>query len=560
MSLRSAIVMDDMNAVMKLVARKQPPSALGEGLVSACALCNERMVPVLLNAGADPNWASHRSGEGPLSHAIASTAIVQMLLRSGADPNGVRNARNGRTPIFASQSADVVKLLLGAGAISDLHDSKGFTPLIRFISVCDAACVAAVLAGGADPNYPDRSGNSPLTYALMLQPGDTERLNALERILGDLRRAGALETGPLTAKTIAAFRDGDVAKVTRFLASGHSADILGPFGVRPIVMAAACGSTAVVKQLLAAGADVNLLDGSGMTSLMAAARGNTALPGGGYLDIVNLLVEAGADIDAVSNPQDEGDLSAMWYAKEHRNGSIVAYLRSVREKQHRVSRYAPMRGIHNDEIMQRMVLLQAGINDVSRELASWLGGTMVSGVLEKDVRLGVNGFQVGQFQAHRWTFINPLAGGAAAQLDKMAAELSQRLRCQGLLYIADESHTALRYRLYDSHGTEVESLDYCKLQILTQRLRALPKDSPHRESLEQLKAGKGTRLASRLRQVKRIGDPFSFFSQFAGRLGAFVPAFTPDAFNPGDTVRLAYPEIEPADLVRMDIVTKSGVE
>lgn len=293
--------------------------------------------------------------------------------------------------------------------------------------------------GGADPNYSDRFGNSPLTYAMMIQPGDNERFDALEHIRADLLRAGASESGPLTAKVIAAARDADVSEIKRFLAAGHSPDTKGPFGARLLVLAAASGSIAIVEQLLAAGAKLDLQGGRGMTALMAAARGNTAFPRGGYLDIVKLLVEVAADIDAVSNPQEEGDLNALWYAKEYRNEDIVAFLRQARAKQQRVSRFASKRGIENDEISQRIVLLQSGIDAVSSELASWLGGTIVGDTLEKDVRISPVCLQVGQFRTHRWTFINPLAGGMTIPFDNIACELAKRIGCRGLFHASDEA-------------------------------------------------------------------------------------------------------------------------
>ena len=81
------------------------------------------------------------------------------------------------------------------------------------------------------------------------------------------------------------------------------------------------GNTGHVKQLIAAGANVNQAEGlSGMTPLMLAAQiGNT--------DIVKLLIEAGADINAkqLVNGQDIG-YNVLKYAREGSNEEIVQML------------------------------------------------------------------------------------------------------------------------------------------------------------------------------------------------------------------------------------------
>lgn len=56
----------------------------------------------------------------------------------------------------------------------------------------------------------------------------------------------------------------------------------------PLIRASRGGHAAVVRLLLAAGADPNLAEGEGITALTVAAEG-------GHLEVVRLLLEAGAD-------------------------------------------------------------------------------------------------------------------------------------------------------------------------------------------------------------------------------------------------------------------------
>lgn len=119
---------------------------------------------------------------------------------------------------------------------------------------------------------------------------------------GDARAVEALLDQGVSVKargeTLSAFeyaiQSGDTRIVNAFLAHGANVQAPSPSGSTPLAFAVRCRQPAMVKVLLARGADPNARDGIiGMTPLMWAA-------GDGRTEIVRALIEHGADVDAMS--------------------------------------------------------------------------------------------------------------------------------------------------------------------------------------------------------------------------------------------------------------------
>lgn len=277
----------------------------------------------LMQAGASP------AGTGLLAQAIAqgdasADDFCMDMLERGADPFGA-DAR-GRTPLHLAATQALphtLKALLSRGANANVRDTGGRTPLHAALAHASLeqgdnafVLVRDLVAHGADPEAADVNGETPL--GLALGRGDAERwLNWHAWPLP--RRALRADDLPIAAAS------GDTHAVDRLLELGFPIDTRDAQGASALLRACGAGQREVAAHLLAAGADATSTATSGVTPLAAAvsARRETLvelliehkatidqrLPGEatalmvaaalGYPEIVELLLQAGADANAV---------------------------------------------------------------------------------------------------------------------------------------------------------------------------------------------------------------------------------------------------------------------
>jgi uncharacterized protein len=144
-----------------------------------------------------------------------------------------------------------VQRLIAAGADSNARDEDGATALMLAAHAGQLPLVAALLAAGADVNVNDALGWTALSKSVY---------NA------ELKRGFA-----------------DVSAA--LIAAGANLEAAIGYGVRPLMLAAGYGETAVVETLLRAGADVLARNEGGYTALMMVKQKF-------YVDVINLLHEA----------------------------------------------------------------------------------------------------------------------------------------------------------------------------------------------------------------------------------------------------------------------------
>ena len=261
------------------------------------------VVEVLLAAGADV-MARTEDGGTPL-HAAAgyggSLAVVEILLAAGADPNAQGGGGFGGTPLHVAVShgdAAGVEALVAAGADVMARDGLGWTPLHHAASLAE---VAILLAAGADVMARSRyDGRTPLHGAV------TETVEALLAAGADVMAREANGMTPLHRAADLCCRDcsGSCPAVS-------IATIVDPYSasgehLRPNLDS----DTAVLRALLAAGADPNARDGLGWTPLHFVASNSSAATRRAAAEGVETLLAAGAAIRRVAAEGVEALLAA----------------------------------------------------------------------------------------------------------------------------------------------------------------------------------------------------------------------------------------------------------
>ncbi len=242
---------------------------------------------LLLEAGAAVDATTH-DGRTPLSWAVfrGHTNVAGLLIERGADLHAADD--RGRLPIHQAVEhghADVVALLLDAGARypnggADINalDEEGHAPLHNAAISGQREMVELLLDIGADIALPcGEHGWAPLGQAVMNMHADVAELMLTRGGRWSIEIAAGL---------------GNVEKATELLADGANPDEAELGLVTPLRFAAVTGHANVAELLLEAGAEVDAATRPpGLTALFCAAWKGRA-------DVVELLLEAGAAVDA----------------------------------------------------------------------------------------------------------------------------------------------------------------------------------------------------------------------------------------------------------------------
>jgi ankyrin repeat protein len=242
------------------------------------------------------------SGDGPLAMAARAGDLqaVRTLVKAGADVNA--RSGDGSTPLLWAahkSSPEIAQVLIAAKAAVDAANDYGITPLLQASRTGDAAMVDVLLKAGADPSraHPEgetpllaasRAGSVPIVRLLLARGVDVNAAEAFQKTTALMWAAAEGHVDVVDVLLKAGADPNRQAHVTS-LTQRHNADH-PTGGFTALMYAARGGNEAMVRRLVAGGANVNLKNGDEASAAMIAIFNDR-------FDVAATLVELGSDVN-----------------------------------------------------------------------------------------------------------------------------------------------------------------------------------------------------------------------------------------------------------------------
>jgi len=279
-------------------------------LMHAALYSNVPCMRLLMEHGADPN-AANAAGATALMWSVHDPEKVALLLDKGADVKARTKAGRTALLIAARQQgkADVIRMLLAKGADPKDKDEMGGTALMLAAEAGDLEVVKLLVEKGVEINAEAHPGFGAPRFG---------------NLMPDFVKAHSGEPpGGPTALALAVAADN--ADVVRFLLEhGAKVNVRTLGGFNPLLVSARHKQTAIVRMLLAAGADPNSTEYRGATPLTAAAASDDF-----STEMIALLLDAGADPRA----KDNSGQTALDWAMKRGETAVTRMLRKAVEAQ-----------------------------------------------------------------------------------------------------------------------------------------------------------------------------------------------------------------------------------
>ncbi len=257
---------------------------------------NRDLASLLLGHGANVN-IKNKKGQSSLVYIVEKRDLqdqkdwISLFIGKGADINLVDN--EGKSPLliaFDKNDEEIIQFLIEKGADVNVIDKNGKTPLLYVLKAFESSInednyygherndkvelIKLLLNKGADVNVIDKNGKTPLLYVLKASGSSINE----DDYYDSYERNDKVELIKLLIKLL--------------LNKGADVNIAGSEGYTPLFMAIAKQDKDIVSLLVEKGAKVTTLFNGRPILDYALAKGQ--------LEIVNILVGAGADLDVIS--------------------------------------------------------------------------------------------------------------------------------------------------------------------------------------------------------------------------------------------------------------------
>jgi len=256
----------------------------------------------MAHQGSGPENVTHV--KYPLHAAIklSKMKVAKFMLNNGHDINAFDAEKY--TPLMlavAQENLSLVELLLAHGADPDIEIPYiGVAAIDRAIQLESTDILTALIDHGATVDKPNRSGTTPLIFAMRMERLDVMKIliNAGADVNHRVNSGWTVLTQMVDCNQNRGRGDGAIVKL--LIDAGVDVNQRLDDGRTAVALAVGHNHLPELKLLLAAGADLNILSNDGWSPVHWALQGIDDQPIDSS-EALALLIDAGADLNAQTN-------------------------------------------------------------------------------------------------------------------------------------------------------------------------------------------------------------------------------------------------------------------
>ena len=252
---------------------------------------------------------------------FGSVADVRRLLDQGLDPNAATKSGGTTALMAAAPDVEKMRLLLDRGANVNARAQSRFSALMVAAQFQESAPAINLLLDRGAQVGPPAEGGAPVFNA---NPFFLASYAGNAAVLKRLHDAGAKIDEPMlligtsrTTPLLGAFKFGDADVARALFDLGTPIDFADGNGITMLGRAALNNEVSMAQELIARGANVNVVDKLGMTPLLWAASMDFGDPA-----MIELLLKSGARADA----RNKDGLTALELARKYGHTEVIAAL------------------------------------------------------------------------------------------------------------------------------------------------------------------------------------------------------------------------------------------